>query len=229
MTSSPGAEASNPRHHSKIMGARPLNAEDNMENKKRTTYTDEQIMNIALARLGYDLDEKDEAKDSWLMESLREVEEHIAKQYELGVMYTEAGANNEHTLQVSYDLQELRLIGYLDEEPVIVQQFDSIEDLADDIRCNDWEEYYSWISDTPEVTHVGLVEDLECEVCYLFNARYNPSTAADLVATYIQRSGDREEFSQGRAGDWCIEHNDDLGDARLRDALNAYYRETKED
>lgn len=141
---------------------------------------------------------------------------------EIGVMYTTIGPENEHELQVSYRLGELRLVGYLDNFQVAKQDFDSLPDLTEDILESEWEDYYSWILEAPEVQTVQAYEDAVCDCNYHFTSYYNQH-ADELEAAYRAKSGDTgDELSIAAAGDWCREHDDDLGDAELRAKLEAY-------
>ena len=170
----------------------------------------------------YDNGEYDKDGRDWCE---AQVYKALAHGDEIGVMYTTCGANEEHDLQVSYDLQGCRLVGYLDDDEVISETFTDLFVLADDLRNGWWDGYYSWITDAEEVQHAIDLEDCECNVCYRFSQHINPATSADLRTRYREATGETGEFSQADAGRWCIEHNDDLGDASLREALNAYYRE----
>ena len=198
-----------------------------MDTNKKYNITEEDLLDLAGAYMEYDTDEFGDASDD-----LEDYKARVIKALDgsgLGVMYTNVGANNEHDLQVDYDLLACRLVGYFDWEEVISDDMDDLHAIAEELRYMTWEDYYSWITDAPEVQHAQEVEDLECEICWLFNGHHNPATSGDLAAAYVQKSGDMEPFDQGRAGDWCIAHNDDLGDEKMRKALNAYYEATEED
>jgi hypothetical protein len=136
-------------------------------------------------------------------------------------MFTTHGPNEEHELQVSYDLSRLRLVGYLDGTEVQAQEFNSLEEIIEDIQSSSWDDYYSWMTDADEVQTVIALEDAACSVCYLFNPYYY-DRAEELRKAYREKSGDLEEFNQSRAGFWCMDNGDDLDDDRLRDALRYY-------
>lgn len=167
------------------------------------------------------LNEYDDGEGWARSHDLDEVLRSLDGEEEVGVMFTTHGANEEHELQVSYDLSRLRLVGYLDGTEVQAQEFNSLEEIIEDIQSSSWDDYYSWMTDADEVQTVIALEDAACSVCYLFNPYYY-DRAEELRKAYREKSGDLEEFNQSRAGFWCMDNGDDLDDDRLRDALRYY-------
>lgn len=175
--------------------------------------------------------EEEGFEDHYTLEELRR---DMDNGEELGIMFTTHGANEEHLLQASYDLNSLRLVGYLDGAEIQSVNFQNLGQIADDIRNSSWDSYYSWMTDAEEVQAVLDLETAECDVCYAFNPMVYEH-AEDLQKAYREKTGDDPDFmgrfDQGKAGTWCMDHDDDLGSSWLRTLLDcradalAYYEE----
>lgn len=161
-----------------------------------------------------------------------EIERSLAGQGEVGVAYTTCGLAEEHELQASYDLEDMRLIGYLDEEEVISIQFDDLEQLARDVRESTWDDFYSWMTDAEQVRKAQDEGDYAGNIFRLYAGYYNADQAEYLQRVYSEHSGNpmpRSEQEDPLRNDlnimtwWLIDHNDDLGDIKVRDALDEYY------
>ena len=181
----------------------------------------------AIVKALNDYSEEEGFEDHYTLEELRRI---MDSGEELGIMFTTHGANEEHLLQASYDLDGLRLVGYLDGIEIQSVDIQNLGQIADDIRSSSWDGYYSWMTDAGEVQAVLDLESAECGLYWAFEPLIY-ERAEDLRRAYSERSGDSGDFDKERAVTWCIEHDDDLGDERLRTALDeradalAYYEE----